>query len=272
MNRKTFIKTLILTSGAIMLSNKKLFFKSNDEDIITLKMIYNNFSSNQQLKNEWGLSIWIEYKNDVVLFDTGGNPLALWENIEKLNLNTQRISTIIISHLHWDHINGLPLILEKTNNKPKIYVPEHDLETIKATASGGNYIGITEPQKINDLIWTTGQMEASYKNNSFCEQSIIIQKENAIYVFTGCSHPGIVEIVEKSISIFPNKIIQLVAGGFHLLQHSEEQVKNISDKFKELEIQKIAPSHCTGEKAIEIFRDQWKENFVDFNLGDRINL
>ncbi|MBN1638277.1 MAG: MBL fold metallo-hydrolase [Ignavibacteriales bacterium] len=268
MKRKTFIKTLILTSGAIMIGNKKLFAKNNNEDSITLKMIYNNFSSNSELKNEWGLSIWIEYKNDVVLFDTGGNPLALWENIEKLNLDTEKISTTIISHLHWDHINGLPLILEKTNNKPIIYVPDFDLQKIKETASNGNFIGITEPQKINDFIWSTGQMDASYKNISFYEQSIIIEKNNSIYIFTGCSHPGIVEIVEKVISIFPNKIIQIVAGGFHLLQHSDEQVKNISDKLKELKIQKIAPSHCTGEKAIELFKNEWKEYFVDFNLGD----
>ena len=33
-------------------------------------------------------------------------------------------------------------------------------------------------------------------------------------------------------------------------------------------IEKIAPSHCTGNSAIKTFRHEWGANFVDLNIGD----
>jgi metal-dependent hydrolase (beta-lactamase superfamily II) len=33
-------------------------------------------------------------------------------------------------------------------------------------------------------------------------------------------------------------------------------------------VEKIAPSHCTGNSAIKTFRHEWGTSFVDLNIGD----
>jgi 7,8-dihydropterin-6-yl-methyl-4-(beta-D-ribofuranosyl)aminobenzene 5'-phosphate synthase len=109
-----------------------------------------------------------------------------------------------------------------------------------------------------------GTMEAS----AIFEQSILIVRDNLVYVFTGCAHPGIVTIVRKAKTLYPEKSIALAAGGFHLINKSAEQIQEVSDKLNEMQVQKVAPSHCTGDKAIEFFRTEWKDRFIDFNIGD----
>jgi metal-dependent hydrolase (beta-lactamase superfamily II) len=41
---------------------------------------------------------------------------------------------------------------------------------------------------------------------------------------------------------------------------------------KAFKIAKIAPSHCTGKEAINIFREEWGTQMIDFNLGDEQNI
>jgi 7,8-dihydropterin-6-yl-methyl-4-(beta-D-ribofuranosyl)aminobenzene 5'-phosphate synthase len=67
---------------------------------------------------------------------------------------------------------------------------------------------------------------------------------------------------------FPGKQPELVTGGFHLRGISQHDVEQISDKLKSLGFSKVAPSHCTGEKSIEILKERWGEHFGSLNLGD----
>ncbi|MEA3432007.1 MAG: MBL fold metallo-hydrolase, partial [candidate division WOR-3 bacterium] len=83
---------------------------------------------------------------------------------------------------------------------------------------------------------------------------------------TGCAHPGIVNIVRKAKELL-NKNIYLVLGGFHLMAYSEKEVKEIIKELEELGVEKIAPSHCTGGRPIELFREAWGENFLDLGCG-----
>ncbi|MBN1380207.1 MAG: hypothetical protein JXA41_00880 [Deltaproteobacteria bacterium] len=78
---------------------------------------------------------------------------------------------------------------------------------------------------------------------------------------TGCAHPGIVGIVKKAREIFSEKEIHLVVGGFH--HPSEAVIKGL----KELGVEKVAPSHCTGDQAIDAFRNEYKNNFITYGVG-----
>jgi len=40
----------------------------------------------------------------------------------------------------------------------------------------------------------------------------------------------------------------------------------------EMGVMYVAPTHCTGEEAIKIFKDLYKENFRYFGLGSRLPL
>ncbi len=78
------------------------------------------------------------------------------------------------------------------------------------------------------------------------------------------------KIVKQSKSIFSNKKIQLLAGGFHLRDHSEQEIKQISDELKSLGVKNVAPSHCSGSSAMKIFKEEWKDNYIELNLGDEL--
>lgn len=266
MKRRFFIQTVLMSSGTILIGNQKFMGKSNSGSPIKVTMIYNNIGANSQLSSKWGLSLVVEYNEDALLFDTGGEPEVLWDNMQKISFDINKISNVVISHNHWDHVNGLDAIIEQSNVNPEVYVPEYNLEDIKHNFEGANLIGVNDPVQINEVVWTTGQLTGDYKTSPIYEQSIIIVQGESIFLFTGCSHPGIVKIVEKTKGIFPDKDLKLVAGGFHMVNYTDQEVKESSEKLKKLNVAKISPSHCTGEKAIQIFKEEWKDNFMDFDI------
>lgn len=269
MKRKTFIQSLLFSSGGIFvlpthLNGMKLIAEST-----TIHMIYNNTGRSQHLKTAWGLSVWIETKNGAILFDTGGKGSILMENIQNLDIDITRLNAVVISHRHWDHKNGLKTVLEKTNYKPAVFVVENDLDEFRKNFPEANIMNVKEPTEIDTGCWSTGQLNQSASGDGIDEQSLILVQNDATVVLTGCSHPGIVNIVKETRKIFPSKSIELVAGGFHLLQKKEHEIKQIAEELFALDVNRIAPSHCTGDKAIEYFRKTWGNRFIDFNIGDK---
>jgi 7,8-dihydropterin-6-yl-methyl-4-(beta-D-ribofuranosyl)aminobenzene 5'-phosphate synthase len=257
----------MLSSGTIIIGNKILHGSDFPHTAIKVSMIYNNVGKGESLINEWGLSILIEKNDEYLLFDTGGKSEVLLENMRQLGIDIGSISKIVISHNHWDHVNGLAAFLNNENIKPKVYVPEYSLSDIHENFKGADIVGVDNSMQINDFVWSTGQLEGSYNGNPLYEQSVYVKDGNSVYLFTGCSHPGIVKIVEHTRRIIADEDIKLVAGGFHLGKHSEKQIYDISDKLKNLNIEKIAPSHCTGDLAMGIFQDEWGNDFINFDLS-----
>lgn len=268
MKRRVFVRTFILGTGGVMVRNYNVAGAGADHDTILVKMIYNNTGNHPDFKKEWGLAIWIEDNKHAILFDTGGNPATLWKNIQAAGIDLSKLSSIIISHNHWDHTRGIPLVLDKITRNAVMYVPASDAPEIKNSTSLVTIKPVAGAQHIAESVWSTGEMQGVLGSNIIYEQSVMIVRDNLVYVFTGCAHPGIVPIVEKVKTLYPDKAIALTAGGFHLIDKSAEQIQAISVNLKEMQVQKIAPSHCTGDKAIEFFRSEWKDRFIDFNIGD----
>jgi len=237
-----------------------------------LKMIYNNTGSEPGLKAAWGLSVWIDQEDQVILFDTGGDADLLLQNLEYARLDPARISRIVISHDHWDHKNGLKGLLKNPACQADVLVPEKVRELYSSDWPVSRIRGISGPEEISPGIWSTGSIETMYNGSSLYEQALVLVRGNNLYLLTGCSHPGIGWIVQRVNQLFPEKRMVLVAGGFHLGSHTEAEVTLISETFRREGVDKIAPSHCTGEAAIALFRNEWGDYFTEFNLGDELIL
>ncbi|MBN1791182.1 MAG: MBL fold metallo-hydrolase [Bacteroidales bacterium] len=268
MKRRVFVRTFLLGTGGVMVRNYNVSAAGADHDPILVKMIYNNTGNHPDFKKEWGLAMWIEDNKHAILFDTGGNPETFRKNILVAGIDLSILSSVVISHNHWDHIRGIPVVLDGITQKTNIYVPASNAPEIKSSNPFVNVVPVTDARPIDGSVWSTGEMQGTIDAANIFEQSILIVRGNLVYVFTGCAHPGIVPIVDKAKTLFPDKAIALAAGGFHLINKSAEQIQEVSDKLNEMQVQKIAPSHCTGDKAIEFFRSEWKDRFIDFNIGD----
>jgi 7,8-dihydropterin-6-yl-methyl-4-(beta-D-ribofuranosyl)aminobenzene 5'-phosphate synthase len=68
----------------------------------------------------------------------------------------------------------------------------------------------------------------------------------------------------ESITEIP---VYLLMGGFHLAGKSDAEIRTIIKRLKSLGVRKVAPSHCTGDRAIHLFREEWKDDFLEGGLG-----
>jgi 7,8-dihydropterin-6-yl-methyl-4-(beta-D-ribofuranosyl)aminobenzene 5'-phosphate synthase len=56
-------------------------------------------------------------------------------------------------------------------------------------------------------------------------------------------------------------------GGFHLLDQNASQIEKVILALEEMGVQKIAPSHCTGEDAMSQCQRSWGKNFISGGCG-----
>ncbi len=234
---------------------------------VTFTVIYDNYSSSDQCTGDWGFSCLIEGTEKTVLFDTGTKPEIFRRNLEELNIDISNIDVIVISHNHGDHTGGLPVILEK-ETELRLYIPAsvEDNFLNRFDSFQDHTIPVNESMEICDGIMTTGEMGSSIK-----EQSLLIDTHKGLVVLTGCSHQGIENIVEKAAEL-SDKPIYMVFGGFHLLNHSSDQVEDIISIFRKNGVQKCGATHCTGKMATNMFKEEYGGDFVVIGAGKLIGI
>jgi len=229
---------------------------------ITLISVYDNYQVNPNLTTAWGFATVIKTPNEIILFDTGGNSKILLSNMEKLGIYPSSIKKVVISHIHSDHLGGLEVFLERNSNVT-VFIPSSFPQSIKnmIIQKGAKFVEISAPRKISDFVYTTGELYGPPE-----EQSLIIDSKKGLVVITGCAHPGIVNIVKRAKELMKRDEVYLVLGGFH------HPPLSCVKEFKELQVEKVAPSHCTGDLVREAFRKEYEENFIEYGVGKIIEI
>ena len=231
-------------------------------DMITITMLYNNISFDPNLTTGWGLACLIEGLEKTILLDTGDNGQILLSNMDKLKKDPAAVDILVLSHAHGDHTGGLTDFLGAAGSVT-LWVPESFPDDFKKGVVEAAYelISVDKAAEITNGLWTTGQMGTLIK-----EQALVLSTPKGLAVITGCAHPGIVNMVEKAKQICSDEIY-LALGGFHLMRDSSDRVEHVIDELKNLGVKKNAPSHCTGKRPVDMFRQAWKEDFMDFGCG-----
>ncbi len=241
--------------------------KGDPNALITLTILYDNTASDESLQAEWGFACLIEGTEKTILFDTGGKPEVLAANCQKLKMEPNNIDLVVISHMHWDHINGLEWLMNE-NPAMKIYLPhsatEETVRDLKGKADSVERI--TDMRCLCGGVFSTGTLE-----HKIPEQALCLETPEGLAVITGCSHPGIVWILQRAKAI-SNQKLHLVFGGFHLKDHAPEQIDAILKEMKKMGIEKIGPTHCTGAAAITAFRSAWGSDCLSLGVGKQIRV
>jgi 7,8-dihydropterin-6-yl-methyl-4-(beta-D-ribofuranosyl)aminobenzene 5'-phosphate synthase len=227
-----------------------------------LAIVYDNNPYDCRLKSSWGFACLIELKGKTVLFDTGGDGEILLYNMKVLSKGPTAIDAVILSHIHGDHTGGLWSLLRE---KPtlKIYIPESFPQAFEQRVEeyGAEVVRVDTPLEIGPGIYSTGEMDHGIK-----EQSLLIHASKGMILITGCAHPGILEIIKKAKTT-ARKDIYMVVGGWHLSWEGEMEIKGIIDAFQKMGIRKVAPCHCTGDRAVAIFRSEYGQRFIKAGAG-----
>ncbi len=265
-------------------------------------IIYDAFGKPSDLERGWGYSALVEYDGKRILFDTGGRYEGFKENVNKLKIDLTKIDFVVLSHRHGDHTSGLAYVLEKNPNVV-IYAPletgsfgtpfsapqalqrqvdllPEDLQYFDGKVSKDSIDSPWKNKNITRIIDTTEVLPNIFLVRTvsdvkgtleLAEVSMAIKTPKGLAVIVGCSHPGIEKILTKVSEISPN--IYTIAGGLHLVDKSDEVVKqtvtNFKDKWK---LQRVAAGHCTGHFAqvelTKIFGDKHDHS----GLGEVITL
>lgn len=234
---------------------------------VTIIVTYDNNPYDRRLKTAWGFSCLIRLGEKSILFDTGGDSPRLLYNMRQLEIDPEEVDMIVLSHIHGDHVGGLSGFLEK-NSDLTVYVPESFPRSFKdgVRSSGAKLIEVKQAGELSDNVYTTGEVDGGIK-----EQSLIVKTEDGIVIVTGCAHPGVVKIVKRAKQLVEGDVL-LVMGGFHLGSKSEHDIQEIVDSFRELGVLHAGPCHCSGDRARQLFKEAYGEDFLKIGVGGVITV
>ncbi len=265
-------------------------------------LIENELDKDQSLNWEHGISYLIQSQGKKILFDTGQSGEFI-NNAKKLDVDLSDLDYVVISHSHYDHSGGLKKLIQSYQADFKLilgqdffkgkyslegdiyrytgsdfdreYLKEKNIEVefvedIKYLTE--NIMVITnfkrDPQYENTNETMYVKEDEGYKLDEFKDEvSLVVDTEKGLVVLVGCSHPGIVNILEEIRSKTGKEIYQVI-GGLHLMKEDDEKINNIIDYLKEREIEKISACHCTGKQGETMLSQQMEEEFQRNSTGD----
>lgn len=251
------------------------------------------------MPGEWGLCVYIEYGDKVILLDAGASAL-FQENAQKLGLDLGRVDCGVLSHAHYDHANGIPAFFH-CNSHAKFYlrqgcapdcydgpwlfkfyigIPRDLLQEYAGRielVSGDRelYPGVwLVPHKTPDLAHL-GRREMMYRkmgrrwrpDDFDHEQSLVFHTPEGLVIFNSCSHGGVDNIIREVADTFPDQPVRALIGGFHLYNKSPDEVRAFARRVKATGIQKLYTGHCTGKKALRLLQEELGEVVEPFSVG-----
>ncbi|MBC8218357.1 MAG: MBL fold metallo-hydrolase [Planctomycetes bacterium] len=260
------------------------------------------------LSSEHGLSFWIEYGNQRVLFDTGQTCLLL-KNARILGADVAKADAIVLSHGHYDHTGGLAAVLDIA---PRVTVYAHPAairpkfsrkgtetraigmsgstrQVVLAHAQDERVVWTEEPAEVMPGLFVTGRIPritdfedvgGAFYVDENCETADILPDDQAMFfdtprglvVLLGCSHAGVVNTLDYIVKLSGDKHIDSVVGGMHLLNASQDRIQRTVNAFSKYNVQNIGFGHCTGANTAQGIRSAFPGRCFTCSTGSRARL
>lgn len=267
----------------------------------------------EDLQAEHGLALSIITSESHMLFDSGISG-AFLDNAQRLDVDLSQVSLAVLSHHHYDHGNGLIKFLD-ANSKVKVYLRRSNTEALYVHPFLWlkRYIGLDETlfqRYAQNLVFTDefseiapnvyiltriGQRHPLPKGNrylymhteqgarldDFAHELILVVRENGgLVVFTGCSHRGILNMLDAVLEHFPGQTIKAVFGGFHQIGNplfkgmagSKKDIEELGDALVQYPVEKFYTGHCTGAKAYGILKGVMGPKLEYFATGSQVEV
>ena len=255
-----------------------------------------NTPYSQKFAAEHGLSLYIETGRHKILFDTGQRG-AFADNASILGIDLENADMLVLSHGHYDHGGGIRRFLEINDHAP-VYL---SVNAFGAYYHGvKKYIGIDPSLEENDRVvkvedfleigeglmlcscngkecscpvddaGLTEKRDGIFLPDLFLhEQYLVIREHGKKTVISGCSHKGILNIMEW---LHPDVLV----GGFHFMgQEISEEGNAALDYAAEVLLgyeTEYYTCHCTGEAQYRYLKEKMGDKLHYLASGQKIML
>jgi len=244
-----------------------------------------------------------------ILFDVGQSGEPILYNMEKMGLGPGEVNVVFLSHCHYDHTGGLLEILRAIGKEvPVIAHPRIFRKNLVRSGSrnvglpytkeeaeeyGARWILDSQPRELMEGVITTGEIpreervdferettlglytiEAGklVRDYMLDDISLAVRTREGLVVVSGCSHAGIVSIVERAKRITGSREVRAVVGGFHLIDADDRRIERTVEALREMRVGRIYTGHCTGLRAECRFLREFRERFEKLHSGRIIKL
>ncbi len=250
-----------------------------------LSVLMDDTTSGPAFACEHGLSLHIACRDHSILFDAGTSGRFL-ENAAALGLDLAAVDLAILSHGHVDHGGGLPAFLAVNKTAP-VYVQAgaltphftrrasgalEDIGLPTSLAGEPRLVPVSGDRKLDDGLWlfsslsgcrlcpdTSGYLSGEGgqpQTDPFLhEQNLLLAEGDRRVLLTGCSHRGILNILDRAMEL-SGRPMDAVVGGFHLSNPrdggnaSGDTLDAIGDALAAWPTQYYT-CHCTGSASFQ---------------------
>ena len=266
----------------------------------------NKASEQKSLIAEHGLSMLLEGDGFRLLFDCGASAHP-WANAETLGRDLSGLDAVILSHSHYDHAGGYKSLIDRGLGSHLLFTGEHFFEP-KFAAEGLRYTDLSagfderyllrhgiEHRSVGELmpiapgVTLVGRFHRTHafetipgrfvrlSPHGFCrddfadEICLAVDVGGTLAVLVGCSHPGILNMIE-TVHARLNMPVSAVFGGTHLVEADTPRISATIARLKEMGLRTFGLSHCTGDHAECLIREDPEIESCHLGSGDCVFL
>jgi len=250
-------------------------------------LVENTLGEHTGLRTEHGLSFLIETEESTVLFDTGRSDAFLF-NAKKLKKSLDSVEHVVLSHGHYDHSGGFrPFVTSRTDRNFTLHTGEgffrekyarfntsyqflgNDFDDTYVREEGITHLEITGKTEITPNVWALTHFTRNHTEETIHprfvlrngsewsadpfddEVLLVLESGKGLIILVGCSHPGILNMLETVQENFKAPLYALL-GGTHLVEADRARTIQSIQVFQDTGIKVMGINHCTGEEAVDM--------------------
>lgn len=253
------------------------------------------------LVGEYGFSALLTVNGRKILFDAGSGT-SLFTNCTHMGIEPAEFEEIIISHGHFDHTGAIIPFLKQYGGRsiyahpgifPRRIVPGRrnfidigcafTLED--AVACGATFIPVEEFTEIHPGVYLTGEVPRlteyedvggnfqKYEEDNLVadtipdDMAVVLDHPDGLIIISGCSHAGMVNIMNYAREKTRQSKILAYIGGTHLIRASEQRLQQTVEAIRRLQVNKLMVGHCTGFYAAARLYHELGDAVVKADVG-----
>ncbi len=259
---------------------------------------------------EHGFSAFIETERGNYLFDTGGGR-SIVPNALTFDKDLRTVRKVFLSHGHYDHTGGLPEVL-KITGKTEVHAHPHvfleRMAILKENGRekrrfvgipykrgyleslGANFVLNRDFEEVERGIYLTGEVprETSFEKPDprlfadvdgqttqdlfLDDQSLVLDSERGMLLILGCAHSGMINIIRHVTRKRRREKFFAILGGTHLDFLTPEQLEDSIAFLRQMDVERIGVSHCTGMRAAFRLHQELGERYFYGCVGTVLQL